>query len=146
MHDFDIDRAARYEEDRTFKIGGETFTHRPTVRPERMAAYEEMPLDITATEATKLTDDLIVAWLDTTNDPDAVDRYRKLREREDDPIGGGDLSDIIRWLYRQSTRRPTQSPAPSSDGSGATGTTSTETSSSEPAGGSKVSASESSAT
>lgn len=132
MHDFDPDREKRYEEDRQFKIGGEVFTHRPTVRPERMAAYEDMGAEATATNAVEIIDALILAWIDTTDDPTAHDRYRALREREEDPIGGGDLSDVVKWLYRQSTRRPTRAPVSSEDGRETTGTPSTPISSTAP--------------
>jgi hypothetical protein len=133
VHDFDEAREARYHADRQFRIGGEVFTHRPTIRPEHMARYEDMGKDTSATEAMEIIDALIIAWIDTSDDPDAHDRYRALRLREDDPIGGGDLSDVVRWLYRQSTRRPTQEPDLSSDGRESTGTISKETSSTEPA-------------
>lgn len=131
MHDFDVDRAAKYEQDRSFKIGGEKFIHRPSVRPELMADWEDISTTTPAREVLAITDALIVAWLDTDADPTGPDRYKALRQRDSDPIGGGDLSALVTWLYRQSTRRPTVPPSPSSDGSGATGTTSTATSSTE---------------
>lgn len=133
MHDFDEERLAKYQEDRSFKLGGETFTHRPTVRPELMAAWEDIANETSATEAVEIMDRLIYAWLDTDADPTVVERFKALRLREEDPIGGGDLSKLVTWLYRQSTRRPTTPPESSSDGSGSNGTTSTEISSTEPA-------------
>lgn len=133
MHDFDEERLVKYQEDRKFKLGGEEFTHRPTVRPELMAEWEDITNETTAKEALVLTDRLILAWLDTDADPTAVKRFKALRERETDPIGGGDLSKLVTWLYRQSTRRPTTTPEPSSAGSGSTGTTVTGISSTEPA-------------
>jgi hypothetical protein len=133
MHDFDEARLARYEEDRKFKLGGEIFTHRPAVRPELMAAYEDLGTTATAHEALQVLDDLIVAWIDPTDDPDAVERYHALRAREEDPIGGSDLSQLVSWLYRQSTRRPTSAPTSSEDGRVTTGTNSTDGSSAEPA-------------
>jgi len=133
MYDFDEDRSARFEADRRFKIGGEVFQHRPGVRPETMAAWEEIGRETSASEAIKITDALMLAWIDTTADPTAHDRYKALRERENDPISGSDLSHVIMWLYRQSSRRPTVAPASSSDGRETTGTTSTETSSTEQA-------------
>ena len=131
MQDFDIERAKRWEEDRRFKIGGEVFTHKPTVRPELMTAYEDMAGSATGTEALAIMDALIVGWLDTTEDPEALDRFRALREREDDPLGGGDLSDIVKWLYQNSARRPTTASTSSDAGRTTTGTTSTDGSSPE---------------
>lgn len=132
MHDFDPARAERYHEDRQFKLGGEIFTYRPGVKPEKMAAYEDLDLTATAEETLRVVDDLIVSWLDTNDDPTAVERWRAIREREDDPITGKDISDLAVWLYAQTTRRPTQQPSPSGDGSETTGTTSTDGSSPEP--------------
>lgn len=133
MHDFDEHRHAKLNEDRRFKIGGEVFTHRPGIRPERMIAWESINAETSAVEALEITDGLIIAWLDTDADPSQEERYRKLREREEDPLSGGDLNSVIMWLYRQSTRRPTGAPTSSSDGRGSTGTESTATSSTAPA-------------
>jgi hypothetical protein len=132
MHDFDIDREARYQEDRKFKLGGEIFTHRPGIRPELMADWEGISATTSAQEAIEITDRLVIAWIDPTDDPTAVERYKTLRQREEDPISGGDLSTLIFWLYRQSTRRPTEQSTSSDNGHETTGTTSTATSSSEP--------------
>jgi hypothetical protein len=132
MHDFDIDREARWQADRQFKLGGEVFTHRPGVRPELMAEWEGIDANTSAVDALAITDRLIKAWIDTTDDPDAVKRFEVLRQREEDPISGGDLSTLIFWLYRQSTRRPTEPSTSSDNGHGTTGAPSTATSSTEP--------------
>ena len=146
MQDFDIERAKRYEADRRFKIGGEVFVHKPTVRPDLMIAYEDMARDASAKEALEIMDDLVIGWLDTTDDPDAVERYRELRLRDEDPIGGGDLSDLVKWLYQNSARRPTTASTSSDDGRKITGTSSTDGSSPEQDEASKDSVLESSAT
>ena len=132
MHDFDIDREHRYEGDRKFKIGGEEFQHRAGVRPELQQAWEEMPPETRGSEALKITDELIMAWLDVDADPTGPDRWRKLRERDTDPITTRDINNLVVWLYTQSTRRPTEPPSSSEDGRGETGQTSTATSSTEP--------------
>lgn len=146
MQDFDIERAKRYEADRRFKIGGEVFVHKPTVRPDLMIAYEDMARDASAKEALDILDDLVIGWLDTTEDPGAVERYRELRLRDEDPIGGGDLSDLVKWLYQNSARRPTTASTSSDDGRKITGTSSTDGSSPEQDEASKDSVLESSAT
>jgi len=146
LQDFDIERAKRYEADRRFKIGGEVFVHKPTVRPDLMIAYEDMARDASAKEALEIMDDLVIGWLDTTDDPDAVERYRELRLRDEDPIGGGDLSDLVKWLYQNSARRPTTASTSSDDGRKITGTSSTDGSSPEQDEASKDSVLESSAT
>lgn len=133
MQDFDIDRQARWHADRQFKLGGEVFTHRPGVRPELMAEWEGIDASTSAVEALAITDRLIKAWIDTTDDSTAVKRFEALRQREEDPISGGDLSTLIFWLYRQSTRRPTEPSTSSDNGHGTTGESSTEISSTEPA-------------
>lgn len=131
MHDFDIDRAHRFEGDMKFKIGGEVFAHRPAVRPEVQQAWEEIDKNTTGAEALEITDNLIVAWLDTDQDPTAETRWRELRARETDPISQRDLTSLIVWLYSQSTRRPTEPLSSSEGGRGATGTSLTATSSTE---------------
>jgi hypothetical protein len=132
LHDFDIDRQYRHEGDRQFKLGGEVFTHRGGIRPEVQQQWEEMPAETPGSEALKITDALIVAWLDTDADPTGPERFRKLRERESDPITGRDINNLIVWLYTQSTRRPTEPLSSSEDGRGETTPTSTATSSTEP--------------
>jgi hypothetical protein len=127
MHDFDRDREQRHSADRQFKIGGEVFTRRPAVRPEAMTAYEDLTPGASASEAVEVIDNLILAFLE----PSDHERYRALREREEDPLNVTDLNDLVRWLIIETTRRPTQQPSPSTAGSEPTGIRSMENSSSE---------------
>ena len=126
MKNFDTDREQRAERDRGFQIGGETFTTKTAVRPEAMTAYEALDDDAPVSEMLKVIDQTILAFVEENGH----ERWRKLREREDDPVTLADMNALINWLVEDQTGRPTQQPAPSSGGLGSSGTPSTGVSSS----------------
>ncbi len=129
MQDFDVKRAERSAADREFKLGGEVFVRRTGIRPERMTAYEDLTPKASSIDALKVIDDLILSFLE----PDGHDRYRALRERDDDPVTVSDLNDLVRWLISETTGRPTQRLSPSTPGSEPSGTLSMVPSSTPPA-------------
>ena len=131
MRDFDLERRERYEVDRTFRIGGETFVRKPAVRPEVMLAYEDMSMEATAADSLEVVDQTILSFIEDTDG--AHDRYRALRERDEDPVSIRDLNGLVVWLIAESTKRPTSALSLSEPGREPTGTTSKETSSTEPA-------------
>jgi hypothetical protein len=134
MKDFDTDRAPRSVEDRTFQIGGEVFVMRTAIRPEVLAAYEDLDIESAKSADTlKVIDELIVSCIEPADA--GHDRYARLRTRDDDPITITDLVTLASYLVEGVTgRSPTQPSSPSISGPERTGTTLTADSSSpEPA-------------
>lgn len=112
-----MERALRVESDRTFKLGGRTFTRKAGVKPEAMTEYEDMPLDVTAAEAVAVMDRTLLHFLV----PGDHAKYREMRDEEaENEVTVDDLADLVRWLIAESTGRPTKQPSPSSDGAGQT--------------------------
>lgn len=121
MKDFDQVREERRQADRSFKIGGETFVRKVGVRPEVLAEYEKLEETTAATETLELIDGIVV---DLIEDADGGhDRYRALRQREEDPLSLADMQEMVQWLVEEETGRPTQPPSPSTRGPGGTVTT-----------------------
>lgn len=121
MKDFDgarAERSARDEEERTFKLGGETFTIRPAVRPETLIAASRVKTDSEIADDVAAFDEMLEGFLE----PVDRDRYRELRLREDDPVTFADLMDVAQWAVEVNTGRPTGQPSLSSPGLKPTGT------------------------
>ena len=134
MKDFDEGRVAALntpEADRTFVIGGETFTCRASVRPEVMFEIAEMDADTPSPQVFAIIDRLVLNMIEPVND--AQNRWRALREREDDPLTINDLNGLVSWLVEQQAGRPTEAPSLSLPGRETNGTPSTASSSSDPA-------------
>lgn len=128
MKDFDAAREERNDPavDRTFRIGGELFEYRSSVRPEDLVAYDELTLSTPAGEVLRVADETIKVFL---KDDDNRERWDALRARTEDPITGRDINDLTVWLIQMQTGRPTPAPSPSGDGRAPNGTPSTENSS-----------------
>lgn len=136
MRNFDEERAERYSRDTTFKIGGETFKFRIGMRPELYAEitreYRESLGQVTpALEAIRIADHTIEGFL---VDEEEINRWRALREREDDPITQWDMGQVIVFMLGEQMGRPTAAPSSTGNGRSETGQISTEPSSSAPAG------------
>lgn len=130
MKDFDQNRALRKARDRTFRIGGETFTMKASVRPEVLVEYEGMQKSDSNKDALRVLDEAICAFIEEEDGPD---RYRAVRSRDDDPVDIVDIQDLVKWLVEEHTSRPTSRPSASSDGPRTTGTSLTASSLSEEA-------------
>lgn len=155
-----ISRADRLDRDRTFTIGGETFTHRAAVAPESVLEWSKLinrefrveevlrdslgnPLlddqkkpvlhivsDISEDEALAIFDRTVLAFLE----PGQEDLWRAVRSPEvENPVNLADLTALIEWLFEEATGRPTSPPPVSTSGSASGGTTSTENSPTPPA-------------
>ncbi len=107
MKDFD----AMLATDREFKVGGETF-HWNYQSPEALTMFS----DQTELEGFPLLDAQILLFIDE----DEHDRYRELRARKDNPVPGGMIIELIRWLVEQQSNFPTEQPSPSVVGRGRT--------------------------
>lgn len=116
MRDFDKERQVRNERNRQFKIGGETFTAKSGVRPEVLAAYEDISTDdTTAVQILAVIDEIVLGLIENTDDAHA--RYQTLRARDEDPVTLEDLQEVVQWLIQEQTgRTPTRQPSPSGDG------------------------------
>lgn len=123
MQDFDKAREERAAEDRSFKIGGETFVLRSGVRPEIIAAYDSIQEDSKASDVIQAFDRLVLDLI--VEDDDAAARWTALRERTEDPVTLDDLGELVKWAMEMMTSRPTQASSPSPRGREPTGTKST---------------------
>lgn len=130
MKDFDVERAERAQVDRTFKLGGETFTRKATVRPEATEPWEGVTAVSTQTETLAAIDATIRNMIEPGDKNEAHARWKKLRQREEDAVSLGDLIELITWLVEEQTARPTEPQRNFSVVPDDTGTTSTEGSSS----------------
>jgi len=114
MRDFDQE----LEQDLTFKIRGETFKMR-YVRPEILQSWENENIDgASEADALKVLDQRIVFFLDQNGD--SGERWGKLRERDDDPVTLGQLTELVTWMVEVQSGRPTTPPSPSASGRGRT--------------------------
>jgi len=132
MKDFDQERATRTIPDvdeRTFTLGGETFTIRPSVRADTLAATSAVSQESSVADDVDAFDSVIEGFLEETDRP----RYRTLRGRETDPVTFKDLMDVVGWMVAVNSGRPTQLASPSTAGPERTGTTLTDVSSPPPA-------------
>lgn len=137
MKNFDDARKERLNRERQFVIGGETFTFRPSVRPEDVLDWFEMRTGesltgddgLTQRQQVEVYDRTVLAFLEPSQD----EAWAKVRADADPPITIKDISDLIEWLFEEQAGRPTSQPSDSSTGSGSgeTGTTSTGSSLSE---------------
>jgi hypothetical protein len=130
MKNFDTDRKSREipAEERAFTLGGESFIARSTVRPEALTKWDAIAEDMSVTDILTATDETILALIEDTDN--GHERYRALRQREEDPLGVNDLVEVGKWLVEVQTGRPIEPPSDSTDSPPSPGTNSTEESSS----------------
>ena len=129
MKNFDEARAEREARDRSFQIGGETFSYRPAIAPEAILRWSqmtggEMP-DLTEVEAIEIFDETVVAFLEPGQD----EKWARVRSKDaKHPINLADLRALVSWLFEEQTGRPTSQPSDSSGGpeTEPTGTNSTD--------------------
>lgn len=117
-------RAERAARDRSFELGGETFTHRPSVPMEAMADYYDMAAGIRVVnnqEAIEIIDATVVAFLEEGQE----EKWLKVRKNPDHALSVQDCHQLIEGLLEAATGRPTLPPSDSSDGQESNGTTST---------------------
>lgn len=131
MKDFDAIRQARYDQqDPDFKIGGEVFRRKVSVRPEEIMEWEDLTGMEAASEQMRIIDNAVLAFIDIDDDPGAHVRYRNVRENAEPPLGVADIQSLLRWLIESNADRPTGRPGDSSPGPEAAGMTLTDGSSS----------------
>lgn len=137
MRDYDEDRRKRHEErekllgDRSFKLGGETFTFKANVSSDvlrRMTGESEF---LTGASYISAIEESCLDFIEDSGD--AHDRFRDLVKRQEDPITMDDLQAVFTGLVEDAFQRPTQAPSLSGDGRETTGPSSTETLSTEQA-------------
>lgn len=128
MKDFDELRAQRHsivgEHERTFKIGGETFLLLEDVP---FAVLRDFIEDNDVASTLRLT-----RFAEGIIDPagGAIDRWRQLLDRRDNPVTIGDLQDLTSWLLEQVAGHPTVPQSPSSTSPPDSGDSSTDSDSS----------------
>lgn len=135
MQDFDTARDERLKADRSFKIGGETFTHRAAVAPEEIMGWNDL------TEGTAGADTPGSGWLKALDEtvlvilePGQEELWAKVRDPklQPQPLSVGDLVKVMEWLIEKVVATPTSEPAASGRGRARTAMSSTGVSSSEP--------------
>lgn len=116
MRNFDEERQARLEQDRSFQINGETFTRRPGVAPEKVLPWVQMitgETDPTEADAITILDDTVLAYLE----PGQEERWRVARDPEsDNPVTIPDLRRLLEWLTQEDAGRPTGQSSASAGG------------------------------
>jgi hypothetical protein len=106
--------------DREFTVGGETF-HWRDVRPEVLTSFEPSANGADdANAAWRLMDDQILLFVA----PEEHERWKAVRERDDQPVTIAQINAILTWLMEQQTGRPTEAPSPSASGRTRTAATS----------------------
>ena len=103
---FDEAREQRFERERTFQIGGETFTAIPAVDMVVVARYEDAVGKGNSEDYTVLLDATIKEFLVAEDRP----RWDAMRERvaATNGITFGDAAGILRWLLERDAQRPTE--------------------------------------
>jgi hypothetical protein len=127
MKNFDAERLALTERDRSFQIGGREFTYRVGVRPEVLARYFDGSPTGDNMETIQIYDETIVAFLDP-DVPGQEEAWKAVRAVEGkDAITLADIRTLIEWLIGEQAARPTGPLSDSSNGSGSptSGTVST---------------------
>lgn len=125
--DFDADRANRLRTGAvapTFKLGGVTFTMRMAVRPDVIAEADDLTTENGARATIEMIDAIILGFMEPEKDAHA--KYKKLRERDEDPLTLQDLLQVMYWLVEAYTNRPTGPSSPSTPGRRRTTTPSTD--------------------
>lgn len=116
MHDFDQERSELYvDQEREFKIAGQTFSLRQSVRPEVIAIWEELPPDAGSSLVYSTLDRLIKEFL---VDDGSRERWDEVRAQEEDPITVRDLWQVWYFVLENNVRFPTRQPSGSPDGPG----------------------------
>lgn len=116
MRNFDL------EMELAFEVCGEMFKMR-LVKPEVLAKLQDMGVPESNVKSLELMDEQIMAFLDNSNGQ--IDRWKAMRERENNTPSQGQLQDILVWMVEVQTARPTEQPTPSGRGRGKSGATST---------------------
>lgn len=136
MKDFDAERLERHKRreaemgDRSFQLGGETFTYKANVSVDVLEKFtsDEILLGGDYIRMIKASCLEMIEDID-----DAHERFLSLLSRSEDPITLIDLQDVFQGLVQEAFRRPTSASSPSGGLDADAGTTSTETSSTAPA-------------
>lgn len=133
------ERFGKTVDERTFKIGGESFVRRAAVAPEATMRWFQMingeigdevkdeasgtvRLIVSEVDALVIYDETVLALLE----PGQEDLWKKVRDPEAaKPLTMTDIRAVIRWLIGENSGRPTGPPSDSSSGSGGTAMTST---------------------
>lgn len=136
-NNFDTKRRERLQRDRTFIVGGETFEYKPSVAPEAILRWSKMtggdyvlrdedgvprldskgdPISTLSEEdAIAIFDETILAFLETGQ----TEKWRKVRAADvQNPLNVADMTEIVHWLFKEQSGRPTGQPSDSSSGSG----------------------------
>jgi hypothetical protein len=114
--DFD-EEIRQYRKPNTFTIAGEVFKLKPSVRPEVMVLWEDLPASASNKETYERLDMFIKAWMVEEDDHAKWDR---IRQQEDDPVTAADLWKVFGYIMDCATDLPTQ--ASDSSGNGAQNT------------------------
>ena len=122
MIDLDLERAENAARDRRFKVCGEVFAIRASIRPEAVASYYELTVETPVLEALPLLDATVKAMIED-GDGEAGRRWDELRARDEDALSLADLWRVVAACFEALTARPTtgsngSSPTPGDPPSG----------------------------
>jgi hypothetical protein len=131
---FDEERRTKIDAlgDRTFEVGGEKFTRRATLRPDSVLKYAALLAgELSPEESLKRSDEGNLTLIEA----EGHERWRAIREREEDAIDNETINGVLNWLIAEAVGRPTEAPVSSGNGRDKSGTPSKGKSSSAVAAG-----------
>jgi len=139
VKDFDQKRNARALKDRTFKLNGIEFEYRPAVAPESLIEWSRMVggehveraadgtilMDGSGQPISSLSESQALEIYNTTIlqflSPGQETKWEAARDpNAENPVNLTDLTDLITWLFEETSGRPT-GPSSSSSGSSSGG-------------------------
>jgi len=92
-----------------FRIGADEFQARPMISAQRMVQLAEMGEKIDAAEGmVKLS--IFTEVFELALYPESLERFRARLYDDDNPIGMGQVGQVIEWLIEQYAGRPTPPP------------------------------------
>jgi hypothetical protein len=122
LKDFDTDRIYAPEEERTFRVAGETFLVKTRLAPELVMAV----FGVVNQEWLDACDRMMEAALEGEN---AVARWKRLRDPKNPQVLSiREINTVTDFVIEVTSGRPTVSSSGSSSSAGSAGTSSTDTS------------------
>lgn len=121
---FDVDRNERLQRERSFVLGGETFTYRPSVSPEALLAWDQRH-DKVGQDFLDVVDETVLAFLEDGQKAKWEHVRRPADASNPNPVNINDIVEVIAYLFEEQVGRPTEQPSASTNGAVRTETPST---------------------
>lgn len=115
MKNFDLIRDERLKRERSFQLGGETFTYRASVSPEALLAWDQRH-DKQGQEFLDVVDETVLAFLEDGQKAKWEHVRRPAGPNNTNPVNINDIVEVIAYLFEEQVGRPTESPSTSTNG------------------------------